>query len=197
MSKKQNEKAIRLLTLGNSMVGKSSIILRYIENKFYDSYISTIGVDFFKKMVNIQKKEYQLHIFDSAGQEKYKSISKQYYHRSEGIMLVFDLTSKSSFDSILNWIEDIENGAEKGIPIVLVGNKSDLVDREVSKEEAEELASKKGMEYFETSALDGSGIDNAFLKLAELVIKNEEQKKEAAKGKALTLASETKEKKCC
>ena len=181
MSKKQNEKAIRLLTLGNSMVGKSSIILRYIENKFYDSYISTIGVDFFKKMVNIQKKEYQLHIFDSAGQEKYKSISKQYYHRSEGIMLVFDLTSKSSFDSILNWIEDIENG----------------VDREVSKEEAEELASKKGMEYFETSALDGSGIDNAFLKLAELVIKNEEQKKEAAKGKALTLASETKEKKCC
>jgi small GTP-binding protein len=148
-------------------------------------------------MVNIQKKEYQLHIFDSAGQEKYKSISKQYYHRSEGIMLVFDLTSKSSFDSILNWIEDIENGAEKGIPIVLVGNKSDLVDREVSKEEAEELASKKGMEYFETSALDGSGIDNAFLKLAELVIKNEEQKKEAAKGKALTLASETKEKKCC
>jgi small GTP-binding protein len=147
MSKKQNEKAIRLLTLGNSMVGKSSIILRYIENKFYDSYISTIGVDFFKKMVNIQKKEYQLHIFDSAGQEKYKSISKQYYHRSEGIMLVFDLTSKSSFDSILNWIEDIENGAEKGIPIVLVGNKSDLVDREVSKEEAEELASKKLAEF--------------------------------------------------
>ena len=108
MASQKGVNCIKLLTLGNSLVGKSSLIARFIENKFFDSYISTIGIDFFKKKVEIGDNEIDLQIYDSAGQEKYKSISKQYYHNSEGILLVFDLTSQESFVALDEWIEDLE-----------------------------------------------------------------------------------------
>lgn len=196
MASQKGVNCIKLLTLGNSLVGKSSLIARFIENKFFDSYISTIGIDFFKKKVEIGDNEIDLQIYDSAGQEKYKSISKQYYHNSEGILLVFDLTSQESFVALDEWIEDLEK-VEKDLPIVLVGNKSDLDDRDVSEEEINKIINDKKFDYFETSALNGSNVNEAFMKLTELVIKHKKSRRNTRKGMSIHALNNPNNKKCC
>lgn len=196
MASQKGVNCIKLLTLGNSLVGKSSLIARFIENKFFDSYISTIGIDFFKKKVEIGHNEIDLQIYDSAGQEKYKSISKQYYHNSEGILLVFDLTSQESFVALDEWIEDLEK-VEKDLPIVLVGNKSDLDDRDVSEEEINKIINDKKFDYFETSALNGSNVNEAFMKLTELVIKHKKSRRNTRKGMSIHALNNPNNKKCC
>ena len=196
MATQKGGNCIKLLTLGNSMVGKSSLIARFIENKFFNSYISTIGIDFFKKKVEIGDNEIDLQIYDSAGQEKYKSISKQYYHNSEGILLVFDLTSQESFVALDDWIEDLEK-VEKDLPIILVGNKSDLDGRDVSEEEINKIIHDKKFEYFETSALNGSNVNEAFLKLTELVIKHKKSRRNTRKGMSIHVLNNPNNKKCC
>lgn len=196
MATQKGVNCIKLLTLGNSMVGKSSLIARFIDNKFFDSYISTIGIDFFKKKVKIGVNEIDLQIYDSAGQEKYKSISKQYYHNSEGILLVFDLTSQESFVALDEWIEDLEK-VEKDLPIILVGNKSDLDDRDVSEEEINKIINDKKFDYFETSALNGSNVNEAFIKLTELVIKHKKSRRNTRKGMSIHSLNNPNNKKCC
>ena len=196
MATQKGGNCIKLLTLGNSMVGKSSLIAKFIENKFFNSYISTIGIDFFKKKVEIGDNEIDLQIYDSAGQEKYKSISKQYYHNSEGILLVFDLTSQESFVALDDWIEDLEK-VEKDLPIILVGNKSDLDGRDVSEEEINKIIHDKKFEYFETSALNGSNVNEAFLKLTELVIKHKKSRRNTRKGMSIHVLNNPNNKKCC
>ena len=196
MATQKGGNCIKLLTLGNSMVGKSSLIARFIENKFFNSYISTIGIDFFKKKFEIGDNEIDLQIYDSAGQEKYKSISKQYYHNSEGILLVFDLTSQESFVALDDWIEDLEK-VEKDLPIILVGNKSDLDGRDVSEEEINKIIHDKKFEYFETSALNGSNVNEAFLKLTELVIKHKKSRRNTRKGMSIHVLNNPNNKKCC
>ena len=196
MASQKGVNCIKLITLGNSLVGKSSLIARFIENKFFDSYISTIGIDFFKKKVEIGDNEIDLQIYDSAGQEKYKSISKQYYHNSEGILLVFDLTSQESFVALDEWIEDLEK-VEKDLPIVLVGNKSDLDDRDVSEEEINKIINDKKFDYFETSALNGSNVNEAFMKLTELVIKHKKSRRNTRKGMSIHALNNPNNKKCC
>jgi small GTP-binding protein len=196
MATQKGVNCIKLLTLGNSMVGKSSLIARFIDNKFFDSYISTIGIDFFKKKVKIGVNEIDLQIYDSAGQEKYKSISKQYYHNSEGILLVFDLTSQESFVALDEWIEDLEK-VEKDLPIILVGNKSDLDARDVSEEEINKIINDKKFDYFETSALNGSNVNEAFIKLTELVIKHKKSRRNTRKGMSIHSLNNPNNKKCC
>lgn len=196
MATQKGVNCIKLLTLGNSMVGKSSLIARFIDNKFFDSYISTIGIDFFKKKVKIGVNEIDLQIYDSAGQEKYKSISKQYYHNSEGILLVFDLTSQESFVALDEWIEDLEK-VEKDLPIILVGNKSDLDTRDVSEEEINKIINDKKFDYFETSALNGSNVNEAFIKLTELVIKHKKSRRNTRKGMSIHSLNNPNNKKCC
>lgn len=196
MATQKGVNCIKLLTLGNSMVGKSSLIARFIDNKFFDSYISTIGIDFFKKKVKIGVNEIDLQIYDSAGQEKYKSISKQYYHNSEGILLVFDLTSQESFVALDEWIEELEK-VEKDLPIILVGNKSDLDARDVSEEEINKIINDKKFDYFETSALNGSNVNEAFIKLTELVIKHKKSRRNTRKGMSIHSLNNPNNKKCC
>ena len=151
---------------------------------------------FLKKKVEIGDNEIDLQIYDSAGQEKYKSISKQYYHNSEGILLVFDLTSQESFVALDEWIEDLEK-VEKDLPIVLVGNKSDLDDRDVSEEEINKIINDKKFDYFETSALNGSNVNEAFMKLTELVIKHKKSRRNTRKGMSIHALNNPNNKKCC
>ena len=174
--KKKTTNILKLLTLGNSCVGKSSIVIRYTENKFYSSYLTTIGVDFLRKVITVGDKEINLQIWDSAGQEKYNSISKQYYNKADGIILVFDLNSRMSFDGMMNWLEEIEVSTEKGIPIVIVGNKCDLATREITTDEAYEFAETKNIPYFETSAMTGHNINEAINKLVEIALEFQEKK---------------------
>ena len=163
----------KILTLGESSVGKTCILRRYVEGQFFKNQISTIGIDFKSKNLKINNHEIRLKIWDTAGEERFRNITSQYYKGAEGIILVFDLTKKESFDKINDWIKQIKlNTQSDEIAIVLLGNKKDLVDmRVISFEEGKERAEAFGIKFFETSALDGSGIEDAFLCLSEEIMK--------------------------
>ena len=163
----------KILTLGESSVGKTCILRRYVEGQFFKNQLSTIGIDFKSKTLQIGNHEIRLKIWDTAGEERFRNITSQYYKGAEGIILVFDLTKKESFDKINDWIKQIKlNTQSDEIAIVLLGNKKDLVDmRVISFEEGKERAEAFGIKFFETSALDGSGIEDAFLCLSEEIMK--------------------------
>ena len=147
-----------------------------------------------KKQLVIDDTQITLQIWDSGGQERYKSASKQFLKKAQGIVLVFDLSSQFSFEGMVSWLTDIENEAAKDLPIVLVGNKSDLPERVVSYEEVSKFANDKKLKYFETSALTGDNIDKTFLAIAKLVWKQRHSRKERG---GVTLTNQKQQKKCC
>ena len=163
----------KVLTLGESSVGKTCILRRYVEGQFFKNQLSTIGIDFKSKTLQIGNHEIRLKIWDTAGEERFRNITSQYYKGAEGIILVFDLTKKESFDKINDWMKQIRvNTQSDEIAIVLLGNKKDIVnERVVSFEEGNERAGEYGIKYFETSALDGTGIDEAIQNLSEEIMK--------------------------
>ena len=155
---------IKILTLGDQSVGKSSIVLRYSDNKFSDTFLSTIGVDSKRKIIKVKGEKVKVSIWDTAGQEKFQNIVKQYYNGANGILLIFDITNKKSFDKIDFWYNDLINRLKKDeIIIYLVGNKVDLEEnRQITIEEAEKYANDKSIPYFEVSAKSGDGIKKLF-----------------------------------
>lgn len=169
----------KILTLGNSMVGKTSLITKYVDNKFHDSYLSTIGIDYQTKIIEYKGEQVQFNIWDSAGQEKYRSISKQYYKKSDAVILTFDLSSQESFQSIDDWFKEVKDQTKNNILIVLNGNKSDLPDdvKTVSKTEAQKFANNNNLKYFETSAKTGEGVNELFGYITISLIKDSERKK--------------------
>ena len=173
------EYIFKIILIGSSGVGKSSILQRYIQKVFSDSYSCTIGVDFFMKSIDIGDKSIKLQLWDTAGTEKFRSITTGYYRGANAAFVVFDLTSKASFNSLNEWIENYYKysnpDSEKNV--VLIGNKSDLVDkREVTQEEIEKFAKDNHIIYFETSAKDGKNIDECFHFMAEQLVKQYENK---------------------
>ena len=161
-----------IITLGNSEVGKTTFIIRYTENTFKDVYLTTLGIDYKTKVIKLKnKKSYMINFFDTAGQEKYKSISINIIKNANGIVLMYDITNKSSFDSISNWMENVIAIKGNNFPVILVGNKTDLVDeREVSTEEGEQLAKKFGVKLFEISNKSGTNVEEAGLELVNQVV---------------------------
>ena len=172
---------IKILTLGDASVGKSSIVLRYSENKFNEAWLSTIGVDSKRKIVKIKGESVKVSIWDTAGQEKFQSIVKQYYNGANGVLLIFDITNKKSFDKINFWYKDLKQSVNiDEVFVCLVGNKIDLEDiRVISKEEAEEYAKENNMYYLEVSAKTGEGIkelfDDATNKVMDKILINEKE----------------------
>ncbi len=171
-----NEYSFKVLTIGESGVGKTAIMKRYVENKFPKQHLSTIGVDYLSKDLRIGNNKIKLRVWDTAGQERYRNITSHAYKDADGIALVFDVTDEGSFNQITDWIEQIDTNANRDeISIILIGNKIDLKDeRRVEKEKGEEMAEKLKIKYFETSASTGEGINEAFEYLAKhiLQIKN-------------------------
>jgi len=155
---------IKILTLGDQSVGKSSIVIRYSDNKFSDTFLSTIGVDSKRKIIKVKGEKVKVSIWDTAGQEKFQNIVKQYYNGANGILLIFDITNKKSFEKINFWYNDLINKIKKEeIVIYLVGNKVDLEEnRQITIEEAEKYANDKNIPYFEVSAKSGDGIKKLF-----------------------------------
>ncbi|XP_044022832.1 ras-related protein Rab-15-like isoform X1 [Siniperca chuatsi] len=161
----------RLLMLGDSGVGKTCMLRRFTESEFDPSHISTIGVDFKMKTLEIDGVKVRVQIWDTAGQERYQTITKQYYRRAQGIIFVYDITSKPSFQHLAKWASDVDECAPGTVQRILVGNKSDEEHRrQVTKDQGSKLAETYGMEFFETSASTSSNISESFTRAAELVL---------------------------
>lgn len=165
---------LKIVIVGPSGSGKSNLLLRYCDNSFSHHFISTIGVDFRFKDVEIENDEtntrdrVKLQLWDTAGQERFRSVVRSFYRGCHGVFLVFDLTSRASFESIDNvWMEEVNKYAEAGVNLILVGNKNDLeTEREVSREAAQAYANENGMTYFETSAKTGDEVESTFESMA-------------------------------
>ena len=173
MANKPNaEIRIKLLIIGDSAVGKTSMLLKYTDNFFPESHLATIGVEFKTKEVEYNGYKIELQVWDTAGQERFKSITKSFFRNANGIIFVYDITQKNTFKNVKDWIKDSEVN-DYGFQRILVGNKIDLQNkRQVSLEDAKEWADKKNMEVIETSAKTGANIDKAVLKLIELILQN-------------------------
>ena len=143
----------KIVIAGNIGVGKSNLIKRYVEDEFDDSLLSTIGVDFKIKTEVIDDTKIKIQFWDTAGQEKNLSIAKSYYKNSDGLILVYDLSNRESFNNLNFWLKEINNSAPEDMKIILLGNKNDLIEnREVSLEEAKTWAEERGYFFMEVSA---------------------------------------------
>ncbi|KAL9644978.1 hypothetical protein ABK040_004471 [Willaertia magna] len=163
---------VKVLLVGDSGAGKTSLILRYADDEYNESYQSTIGVDFkIKNRPTKDNKIARLQLWDTAGQERFNSIVVSYYRGVNGIFVVFDLTNEQSFVNLTKWIQQIKSNASENVVIMLVGNKSDLVHKRViDRSRAEEFAKQCSIPYFETSAKDASGVKDAFDQMVEKLI---------------------------
>ena len=166
----------KLVLLGDSGVGKSNILSRYITNEFDKNSRATVGVEFASKEFKIENdnKIIKVQIWDTAGQERFRSVTKSFYQGAKGYLFVYDITKKKSFDNINNWVLNMQNWAdETTISKILIGNKSDLEsERQVNTEEGIEKAKTLDMAFIETSALNGKNIDEAFIRLINDVYRN-------------------------
>uniref|UniRef100_A0A0G4G7A3 Uncharacterized protein n=1 Tax=Chromera velia CCMP2878 TaxID=1169474 RepID=A0A0G4G7A3_9ALVE len=179
----QYDHLIKLLILGDSGVGKSCLLLRFADDSFSPSHISTIGIDSKIKNLELDGYKVKLQIWDTAGQERFRTITQTYYRSAMGILLVYDVTSQESFNNVRHWIRQVEAHAANGICKVLVGNKSDVRDREVSIEEGKELAEEYEIPFVEASAKSGACVFEAFEVLARGVLSRLlERQKEAGEA---------------
>ncbi|XP_038641000.1 ras-related protein Rab-15 isoform X2 [Scyliorhinus canicula] len=168
---KQYDVLFRLLLIGDSGVGKTCLLCRFTDNQFHASHISTIGVDFKMKTIDVDGIKVRIQIWDTAGQERYQTITKQYYRRAQGIFLVYDITSERSFQHIMKWANDVDEYAPEGVQKILVANKADEEQkRQVGAEQGQKLAKEYGMDFFETSACTNYNIKESFTRLTELVL---------------------------
>ena len=163
MSDEEYEMMAKIIIIGDSSVGKTNIMSKYLKNEFHEDSKATVGVEFGSKQFNIEGHTIKAQIWDTAGQERYKAITSAYYKGAKGAFVVYDITRKSSFESIDKWVNDLTATADKKITIVVIGNKSDLEDqRQVPKENGEEKAAKLEVAFLETSAFSGENLDKAF-----------------------------------
>ena len=160
----------KVLLIGDSGVGKSSLLLKFTDRVFTDHYISTIGVDFKIQTLQLDDKIIKLQLWDTAGQERFRTITTSYYRGAHGIIIVFDITDKESFANIKTWITEIDRFASDNVCKILIGNKSDLEkQREVSIEDAKELANKYKIDYIEASAKDSTNVQQLFVELTRQI----------------------------
>lgn len=196
----------KFLLIGDGNVGKTSLVRRLCQDEFDDKNESTIGVEFFTKLIHDKDTDFKLQIWDTAGQEKYRSIGKTYYRNSVGILIVYDITDHKTFESIEDWISEAEVNCDPNGKKILIGNKSDLVDsREVTTQEAEELARNHSMLFLETSAKNNTNVFEAFMNVSrevyaavltnEIILSNCSSL--SLQGESEEEESVRKEKKCC
>ena len=198
------EQLYKIIIIGDSGVGKSNILGRYLHDEFKEDTKSTVGVEFGSKKMQIENVTIKLQIWDTAGQERYRSITSAYYKGAKGALIVYDITRKCTFDNIDKWISDLKLNGDKNICIVILGNKSDLDDkREVSKGDGIKKSEMYKTAFLETSALNGDNIGKAFDEIIEQIIQNnksffeDNNKKEMDKGVNLNESNKDNDKKKC
>ena len=205
-SKENNEEEeikIKIMLLGESQIGKTSLIQRYVKNNFNLSYITTVGIDFQLKQIKMNNKSIKLQIWDTAGQERFKNITKSYFHSSDGFIVGYDITSRLSFTNVSTWLKEINDNAPEEIQKILIGNKCDLNEREVTTEEGQKLAEENGMKFFETSAKNDINVKETFESITKDIL-DVQDKEEGESRNSLVIdrniekkKDEEKEKKGC
>jgi len=190
---------LKFLIIGDSSVGKSCLLLRFTDDSFTTSFISTIGIDFKIKTILINGKRVKLQIWDTAGQERFHTITQAYYRGAMGIFLVYDITDAESFSNIRHWLDRLEQHSGTSTEKILVGNKCDLVhERAVSKQSGEKLAKDRNLLFFETSCADKTNVEIVFTTMAENIMKKKFNSNQIALGPGENLqGSFKKEAQCC
>ena len=163
MAEEEYEMMLKIILIGDSAVGKTNIMSKYLKNTFLEESKATVGVEFGSKIFTIEGHNVKAQIWDTAGQEKYKAITGAYYKGCKGAFVVYDITRKDTFISVERWVHDLKTAGDQKLTVILIGNKSDLENqREILKEQGEEKAKSFGCAFLETSALSGNNIEKAF-----------------------------------
>jgi small GTP-binding protein len=166
------DKLLKLLIVGESGVGKSSILTRFTEDTFSSDFMTTIGVDFKFKSLLIEGKTIRLQIWDTAGQERFRAITTCYYRGAQGILLVFDVTQPETFQKLPLWLEEIKKNCKKDVKVVVAANKIDEKVKNVDMNSVKEFCEKNALKYVETSAKENTNIEKVFTELARSVLGN-------------------------
>ncbi|CAH3151420.1 ras-related protein Rab-35 [Pocillopora verrucosa] len=175
MAARDYDHLFKLLIIGDSGVGKSSLLLRFADNMFSGSYITTIGVDFKIRKINVDGEMVKLQIWDTAGQERFRTITSTYYRGTHGVIVVYDVTSADTFVNVKRWLHEIDQNCDD-VQRILVGNKDDNPEKKVVvKEDAVKFAEQMGIQVFETSAKDNKNVEDVFNAITRMVLR---QKKE-------------------
>ena len=202
-----DEISLKILLIGDSFVGKTSLLLKYCDGQFPEAHMATIGVEFKDKIINVGKWQIRLQIWDTSGQERFRSITQNFYRNADGILFVYDITNRESFSHIKDWLMDSQV-EDSDIKRILVGNKIDLEDkRAIDVEKMKSFAESKKMKCFETSAKSGENVETIFKEISSLILENktdEEILEQFSKNipnvsisTVKTNSSLTKKKKCC
>lgn len=164
------DKSMKLLMVGDSGVGKSCLLLRFVDDKFNPSFITTIGIDFKIKTIDQDGRKIKLQIWDTAGQERFKTITSSYYRGAHGIIIVYDVTDQESFDNVNQWLQEIDRYGTSNVQKLLVGNKCDLTDKKVvDYAVAKEFADSRGLKLLETSAAESTNVEQAFILMSKQI----------------------------
>ena len=164
----------KIITLGESGIGKTSLIKRFAHDIFEENHLASIGLDFLIKVLDIENKIIKIQLWDICGSERFKTVIPSYYRNADGAIVAYDISYKRSFDRVKLWINGIKKYSNKETNIVIVGNKCDfdILDREVTEEEGKKLADELGVKYFETSAKTGYNVNEAYNFLIKDIIDN-------------------------
>lgn len=197
----------KIVLIGDSNVGKTCLMRRYTENTFSPSFVSTIGIDFKLKMVRIKDRTIKVQIWDTAGQEKFRSITTAYYRGAKGIFVIYDVTNAKSFEHVSLWVKNISRWANAEVECMLLGNKCDREDdRQVLKKDGERISRTYNMPFAETSAKTDCNVEESFMQMLETIVaKNEDEIRKKLEAKSLVeinidadkLEGEKTKKSCC
>ena len=185
----------KILLLGDSTVGKTCFLLRYMDETFLDLHMATIGLDYrLKTMILEEQKIVKVQIWDTAGQDKFRAITRNYYKGANGIILIFDVTNIKSYENIKKWISEIKEEISNEVSIILIGNKIDNIkERKITREQGEKLANDINTTFFETSAKTGEGINESVF----FLVKQIADKDPVIRNRGRNLKIKNKKKKCC
>ena len=186
---------VKLLMLGDSGVGKSCLMTRFSDGHFPLDIIGTAGIDCKEKIVSVSGKNIRVQIWDTAGQERYSVLTESYYKKAYGIMLVYDTTDPNTFANIGTWMKNIKDKGNAVVEMVVVGNKTDRMDKKVSSESASKTATTYGVPLVEASAKSGMNVEKAFHTLIEKIINNKELEKQCTAGKKDSISISKKQEK--
>lgn len=169
-SEKPIDYLTKVIIIGDAGVGKTCLLLRFCEGEFISSHMPTIGLDFKLKTVQIDNKKVKLQIWDSAGQERFKTITQTYFRSSDGVILSYAVNDRDSFNNVEDWIGQVKKHAGEDVSMVLVGNKTDMPGRCVEYEEGEKLAKLYNIQFFETSTKEGDNVQSVFQTMLRCII---------------------------
>jgi small GTP-binding protein len=164
--------SLKIVVMGDSGVGKTCLLIKYIKGIFQEALSSTLGVEFMSKIVQAGERRIQLQLWDTSGQEIFRSVTRGYYRGAAGALICFDLTRRETFDHVGRWLHDVRDVARPDVVTFLIGNKNDLVEnRAVTTEEADAFADANKMQYYETSALTGDHLEGAMCSIVGILEK--------------------------